>query len=169
MTLRHWNTAIRLILREEGEKVVNEPGLGVIDSTVQKTHEWIDAVSENGHLSKAEAYKALRAVLQTLRDRLPVDDAAHFSAQLPMLIRGLFFDGWRPADVPVKFSREEFLKAISAKMVSSHFIDPLRITQEVFGVIAEQISRGESAKVRQILPKDLQSLWPEPQVEPFEE
>jgi uncharacterized protein (DUF2267 family) len=140
---------------------MSEPGLEVIESTVQKTHQWIGAVADISHLSKGEAYKALRAVLHTLRDRLPVDDAAHLAAQLPLLIRGIFFDGWRPAAVPVKLSREEFLAAVSEKIVAAQVIDPVQITRDVLGVIAAEISPGEAEKVRHILPKDLQELWPD--------
>jgi uncharacterized protein (DUF2267 family) len=140
---------------------MSQPGLEVIDSTVQKTHEWLDDIAEIAHLSKADAYKALRAVLQTLRDRLPVDDAAHLAAQLPLLIRGIFFDGWRPADVPIKLSREAFLDAVGQRIVSPNFIDPVRITQDVLAVISGHISAGEADKVRKILPAELQSLWPD--------
>ena len=52
------------------------------------------------HLDKNDGYKALRAVLQTLRDQLPVNEAVHFASQLPLLLRGLLFEEWRPANVP---------------------------------------------------------------------
>jgi uncharacterized protein (DUF2267 family) len=138
---------------------MSEQGLEAIESTVQKTHEWLGTIAEVSHLSKGEAYKALRAVLHTLRDRLPVDAAVHFSAQLPLLVRGVFFEGWRPAEVPVKLSREEFLAAVNSKIVASRVIDPLRITRDVFGVLAAKLSPGETEKILQILPKDLQDLW----------
>lgn len=99
--------------------------------------------------------------MHTLRDRLPVDDAAHLAAQLPLLIRGIFFDGWRPAAVPVKLSREEFLVAVSEKIVAAQVIDPVQITRDVLGVIAAEISPGEAEKIRHILSKDLQKLWPD--------
>src|SRR5215207_7587295 len=140
---------------------MSEQGLEVLETSVQKTHEWLCAIAEISRLEKAEAYKALRAVLHTLRDRLPLHDAVHFSAQLPLLIRGIFFEGWRPTEVPKKLSREEFLIAVSEKIVAAHFMDPLRITQDVLGVVAEHISQGEVNKLRRILPGDFQSLWPE--------
>ena len=64
---------------------MSEQGLEVLDSTYQKTQEWIGQLAENSHLEKGDAYKALRAVVLTLRDRLPMEEAVHFGAQLPML------------------------------------------------------------------------------------
>ena len=61
---------------------MSEQGLEVLDATYQKTQEWIGSLAETSHLEKGEAYKALRAVLMTLRDRLPMLEAVHFGAQL---------------------------------------------------------------------------------------
>ncbi|MHA3771279.1 DUF2267 domain-containing protein [Verrucomicrobiota bacterium sgz303538] len=140
---------------------MSQQGIQVIDTTVQKTHEWISAVAELSHLDKNDAYKALRAVLQTLRDRLQVELAAHLSAQLPMLIRGLFFEGWEPSRVPKKMNHEEFFEAISEKIVSDRFIDPSRVTRDVFAAMGQFIAPGELAKVKGALPQDLRELWPE--------
>ena len=140
---------------------MSQQGIHVIDTTVHKTHEWISAVAELTRLEKNDAYKALRAVLQTLRDRLHVELTAHLSAQLPMLIRGLFYEGWEPARVPKKMNHQEFLKAVSDKIVTDRFIDPQRITHDVFMAIGQFIAPGEVEKVKRTLPLDIQELWPE--------
>jgi hypothetical protein len=75
-------------LIKEGASV-SEQGLEVLDSSYQKTQEWIGSLATQAHLDKSDAYKALRAVLLTLRDRLPMEEAVHFGAQLPMMLRGL--------------------------------------------------------------------------------
>jgi uncharacterized protein (DUF2267 family) len=80
---------------------MNEQGLETIESTTLKTHEWIARIAEALHMEKPDAYKTLRAVLQTVRDRLPLDLAVHFGAQLPMLIRGLYYEGSEPSNVPI--------------------------------------------------------------------
>lgn len=141
---------------------MSEQGLEVIESTTQKTHEWIGHVASAAHVEKRDAYKALRAVLHTLRDRLPLETAVHFAAQLPILLRGVYYDGWDPNRVPVKMSRDEFLEMIQARIVSEGFMEPVRITQSVLGVLGTFISRGEMEKVKHCLPKDLQLLWQEP-------
>jgi uncharacterized protein (DUF2267 family) len=91
---------------------------------------------------------APRAVLHALRDRLPLDNAVHFAAQLPMFLRGLFYDGWKPSQVPVKMSRDEFLAAVQANIVTDQVIDPLRITLAVFSVIMSHVGVTEIEKIK---------------------
>src|SRR5205814_10234829 len=122
---------------------MSEQGLETIESTTLKAHEWIARIAEALHMEKRDAYKSLRAVLITLRDRLPVDLAVHFGAQLPMIIRGLYYEGWEPSKVPVKMSRGEFLEAIREKIVAGRYT-----------------GAGEMHKVMHSLPQDMQSLFP---------
>ena len=139
---------------------MSEQGLEVLDATYQKTQEWIGSLAETSHLEKGDAYKALRAVLMTLRDRLPMLEAVHFGAQLPLLLRGLYYDGWKPSQTPIKMSRDEFLKAVGEKIVTDRFLDPVRMTHDVLSLFERFLSPGEMEKIKQILPKDLQTLWP---------
>jgi uncharacterized protein (DUF2267 family) len=138
---------------------MSEQGLEVIESSTQKTHQWIAGIAEAAHLEKRDAYKALRAVLQTMRDRLPLEDAVHFAAQLPMFLRGLFYEGWQPAKVPIKMSREEFLTAVEEKIVTNQLLDPVQITQSVFGVIMSHVGLSEMKKIRHCFPKEMDPLW----------
>ena len=141
---------------------MSEQGLEVLDATYQKTQEWISTVAKVLHLDKADAYKALRAVLLTLRDRLPAEEAVHFGAQLPMLLRGLYYEGWKPLETPIKMSRDEFLQAVQEKIVMEGVADPIRFTEGVLAAAATYVSGGEMEKIRQIMPKDMQVLWPAP-------
>ena len=133
----------------------------MIESSTQKTHEWVGSVAAATHLEKRDAYKTLRAVLHTMRDRLPLNDTVHFAAQLPMFLRGLFYDGWEPAKVPVKMSSTEFLQSVQQKIVSDQVIDPLRITRGVLAVIMSFAGVGEMEKIKHCFPKDLQELLPD--------
>jgi hypothetical protein len=55
----------------------------------------------------------LKGVLQALRDRLKVEEAVQFGAQFPMLVRGFDYEGWRPAQVPLRIRRkEQFLDTV---------------------------------------------------------
>jgi uncharacterized protein (DUF2267 family) len=137
-------------------------GLEVFDRTLQATNIWLDDImQELGWSDRHRAYHALRAVLHTLRDRLPVDDAAHFSAQLPMLVRGLFFEGWRPAAVPInERKRDEFLAHITDAFVFDVDADSKEILSAVLSVIGRHVSEGEIHKVQSVLPESIRSLWP---------
>lgn len=84
----------------------------VFGQTLQKTRAWLKELSEElGWQDEHKVYIALRAVLHALRDRLTVEEAAQLGAQLPMLIRGFYYDGWHPAGKPVKERHQEALLA----------------------------------------------------------
>src|SRR5438270_1274802 len=138
---------------------MSQQGIETIESTTQKSHEWIARVAETEHMEKRDAWKALRAVLQTVRDRLPLDVAVHFGAQLPMLIRGMYYEGWEPSKVPIKMAREEFLAVVQSKIIADRVIDPVETVQNVLGVVAAHTGNGELEKVMLSLPKDMQSLF----------
>ena len=78
-------------------------GVAVLDHTVQETNVWLRIVAEQLHFEdRHHAYIALRAVLHALRDRLPPEVAVHLGAQLPILVRGVYYEGWHMAGKPVK-------------------------------------------------------------------
>src|SRR5689334_15633329 len=112
-------------------------GVRGIDSTIHKTQEWLaELASELGWKDRHRAYSALRAVLHALRDRLPINQAAALGAQLPLLVRGVFYDGWRPADVPLRVRhREDFLELVREELERNQAIteDPARLVAAVFG------------------------------------
>jgi uncharacterized protein (DUF2267 family) len=136
-------------------------GLDVFDRTIQKTNAWLKALMrELGTDSRHDAYMALRATLHALRDRLPVEEVAQLGAQLPMLIRGLYYEGWDPTDKPVRERRlEGFLAGIAVEL-PAHFDDPEPTARAVFKVLAERVSDGEIEDVKHLLPTALRELWP---------
>jgi uncharacterized protein (DUF2267 family) len=138
-------------------------GLEVFDTTLQKTNEWLqDIMQEFGTENRQQAYDALRATLHTLRDRLPVDETAHLGAQLPMLVRGIYYEGWRPSPHVQKLGRAEFLERVSGHFARTAFadIDPERVVRAVFYVLSRRIAAGETEKLVSVLPAELKELWP---------
>lgn len=72
-------------------------GLDTFDKTVQESNLWLKDVMEwLDTRDRHHAYSTLRAVLHPLRDRIGPESAAHLGAQLPMLLRGLFYEGVGP-------------------------------------------------------------------------
>ena len=139
---------------------MSQQGLETIESTTQKTHEWIARIAKTEHMEKRESWKALRAVLQTVRDCLPVDVAVHFGAQLPMLIRGLYYEGWEPSRAPIEMTLREFLDAIQQEIINEHVFDPVDVTRDVLSVIAHHVGSAEMDKVKHSFPADMQNLFP---------
>lgn len=143
-------------------------GQGALDKTVYKAIEWLNDIQEELHLqNRDESYDAVRAVFHSLRDRLPVNEAVEFAAQLPVLLRGVYYEGWRPAGKPHKFDRDEFLGTvdheINRQQPGMQKQDPVRITTGVFKVIEKRITGGELKDVKDNLPDDILNLWPHPQ------
>ena len=140
-------------------------GLDVFDSTVQKTNTWLnDLMQVTGWVDRRTAYRALRATLHALRDRLIVDEVAQLSAQLPMLIRGLYFEGWDPSSRPLKERHlEQFLARIEQELRGDEDLQPEQVARAVFEVMQRRVTQGEIEDVRHILPSKIRALWPVPE------
>jgi uncharacterized protein (DUF2267 family) len=135
----------------------------LFDETIQKSQVWLRELGDElawDHPSGVLA--ALRAVLHALRDRLIPAEAAHLGAQLPLLIRGLYYEGWRPAAEPWKVRhREPFLARVEHEMrgyAEQKSADT--VVRAVFRVLSRHVSEGELSEVRQLLPAEIRELWP---------
>ncbi|WP_228000269.1 DUF2267 domain-containing protein [Nocardia australiensis] len=83
--------------------------------TVDRAHKWLGVIAGTiGTDDRAFTYRVVRAWLHTVRDRIGVDAAAHSSAQLPELFRGVFFEGWIPSRVPVNHHVDEFIEQFAS-------------------------------------------------------
>ena len=135
--------------------------VNVFEHTIELTHVWLhDVMQRLGWQDKHRAYLALRAVLHALRDRLSVDDASHLAAQLPMLIRGFYYEGYHPAGKPVADrSQADFLTRV-ATQCGDECRNGGEVTRAVLQVLAKHITPGEVEKVKHALPNDLRTLWP---------
>ncbi len=131
--------------------------------TVQKTNEWLAELrGDLGWADQHQAYTGLRAVLHALRDRLTVEEAVELSAQLPMLVRGFYFEGWRPAGKPRKERHlEEFLEHVERELPVGPDIDIHDLVRAVFRLLDHRITGGEIEDVKGILPREVRALWPE--------
>jgi uncharacterized protein (DUF2267 family) len=106
------------------------------------------------------SYKALRAVLHALRDRLSVEESVQLAAQLPTLVRGAFYEGWRPDEVPVKMSFEEWLRRVHTESPLDIKGGTPRQVQAVLLALSRHVTRGEWDDVRSALPDEYSSMIP---------
>lgn len=136
--------------------------IDIFNSTIQKTHDWLrDVMEQLDWEDPNHAYMALRATLHALRDRLTVEEAAQLAAQMPMLVRGFYFEGWKPASKPQRIRHaDEFLQQVQEKLRTDLPSDLHSIVRGVFAVLEKRVSEGEITDVIQMLPKELRELWP---------
>jgi uncharacterized protein (DUF2267 family) len=144
-------------------EVIMTTGLPVFDKTVQETNLWLKALEEElSPCERHQAYDALRAVLHALRDRVPPEGAMHFAAQLPLLLRGVFTEGWVMSKTP---SDERDTTAFGfrvAQELPDHFpVSAERCLRAVFKVIDQQMDKEIVDKVKNQLPARVRALWPE--------
>ena len=141
-----------------------DTNVSALDNTVHKTNEWLAEIERDAGLEgRHGAYVALRAVLTAVRDRLPVDAAADLGAQLPHLVRGIYYDQFRPVDQPVKVRGEEaFLARVAEGFGDSDHIgaDPKTATRAVLATLTRHIEPTAAKKARDMLDDDAKPLWP---------
>jgi uncharacterized protein (DUF2267 family) len=136
-------------------------GMGALDTSIQKVHVWLkEIMAEMGWDNRERAYSGLRAVLQALRDRLTLDEAFDLAAELPLALRGMYFEGWDRANNPTRErTRDAFLARVVERLLQIPDVDPERLTRTVFGVLGRHVSAGETSHVAAMLPRELRGLW----------
>jgi uncharacterized protein (DUF2267 family) len=134
-------------------------GVNVFDKTLQTTNIWLDEIMEELGPDRQLAWHILGAVLRALRDRLPADLAAHLSAQLPLLVRGTYYDRYRPADLPNRSrSLDELLSEVSEELRLSRPVDSRDAVRVVGAVLIRHVDGGQLAKVLSSLPEEIRNL-----------
>ena len=104
-----------------------------LNRTIQKTHAWLKSLTRVGFQDEAQAYTALRSVLHALRDRLSREEAVHLGAQLPMLVRGFYYDGWKPSATPTELeNRTELYQAVQKNLGATSDVDPAHAVEKAW-------------------------------------
>lgn len=137
--------------------------VSVLDSTVEKTNRVLKEIEQEYGWPKErrnQSYAALRAVLHCLRDRLPVAEVVHLGAQLPLLIRGVYYDGWEPEKVPEKMGRSDFLARVRDDFRFEIEGGIERLIRTVLTALRPYITDGQWKDVRSSMPKELMSMLP---------
>ena len=136
--------------------------VSAIERNIKMANIWLNELTEELQCEdKEEAWVRLGAVLQTLRDRVPVDEAADFAAQLPVLIRGFYYESWNPSDTPQKWRHKtDYLAAVNAKLGLHKPIDAEETVRAVLKIAAHHMDTGAIKKIKESHPKEVWDLWP---------
>jgi uncharacterized protein (DUF2267 family) len=137
-------------------------GVPVFDTTVQESNEWLKLIEDRLRpCDRQQAYGALRAVLHVLRDRLPAEAVLGLSAQLPMLLRGVFLEGWRLNEAPTDLRNvQDFAQAVAAQVPPGFPRQGNEAAEAVFAAMGARLDPGEMAKIVRHLPTGLHGLFP---------
>ncbi|SDF92726.1 Uncharacterized conserved protein, DUF2267 family [Limimonas halophila] len=137
-------------------------GLDTFDTTIQETNIWLkQLMTELESDDRREAYHSLRASFHVLRDRLPPENAVHFGQQLPMLLRGLFYENWHIAGTPTTERHiAEFVNRTGEELPRTSGLEPEAALRASFAVMWDRMDEGEIHKTIRTLPAGLRDLWP---------
>jgi len=135
--------------------------IDTFERTVHVTNGWLAEVAhELGEDDDRQAaYRALRAVLHALRDRLPTTESAQLAAELPMLLRGVYYEGWRPSRTPETYHDvDRFLQRVAHEANLAGETEASVATTAAMTVLRRHVAAGELADVLADLPGPVRAL-----------
>lgn len=137
-------------------------GISVLDNATQDVNIWLNEISKHANWEdKNRSYRVLRATVHALRDWLGVDEAADLGAQLPILIRGIYYEGWNPSATPLpERDLEDFYQRVQREFKTDPLHNPQLAVSAVFAVLANHVTRGEIDQIINTMRKELRALWP---------
>lgn len=134
-----------------------------LNHTLTETHEWLAELVRIGPFeNEQQAYSHFRAVLHAIRDRLTIEEAVHLAAQLPMLVRGFYYEGWRPALAPNEHEgTEAFFESVRSSLHDTISTDDQTepAARAVFALLTGRLSEGQVRHVRGQLSEAVRKLW----------
>jgi uncharacterized protein (DUF2267 family) len=138
-------------------------GFEIFDETIQRTNNWLkELMQELNWSDRRQTYVVFRCVLHSLRDHLSVSDAVYVGEQLPMLIRGAYFEHWNPAGKPMALrSRDEFFSGLAGSLARNGEKEASAetVTRAVFRLLDRKATEGEIANLQGVLPPAVTDLW----------
>ena len=123
--------------------------------------DWLDDLTRRlGWQDRERVYRVFLATLHALRDCLGRDEAVYIGAQLPALLRGLYYEGWHPGARPATRSRAAFLERIHDGVHRDPGIDAEQVARAVFALLAARLPAAEIEDAKAATPSVLHNLWP---------
>jgi uncharacterized protein (DUF2267 family) len=132
-----------------------------LSHAAEQAQQWVNELANELEWSNQDAFRLLRSVLHTLRDWLSPEEMADLSSQLPTLIRGIYFEGWNPAEPSWERTKRDFVLRVRNSFGYEQELDVDKAIAAVFRLLDRHISHGEIVQVRNSMKKSLRHLWPE--------
>jgi uncharacterized protein (DUF2267 family) len=143
---------------------MSNTGLDTFDKSVQQTNQILkDLELQLGWENRRDqTFDLLRISLQALRDRLPVNPAVHLGSELPMLMRGLYYEGWDPDKVPIKINKESFLENIRREFKYNSELNIEKLVNIALATTLQTVSDDTQQQIREVLPEGIAKLVAKP-------
>jgi uncharacterized protein (DUF2267 family) len=130
-------------------------------SAVPQTEDWINEVARRlGWHDRERVALVLLGTLHALRDSLSHNEAVYVGAQLPALLRGLYYDGWHPSAHPAAADRGAFLQRVHDSVHRDPGIDAEQAARTVLATLAARLTAVELENAKAATPRPLHNLWP---------
>ena len=140
---------------------MNHTTVSSFTQAAQQAQQWVNELADDLNWDERRAYRLLRSALQALRDWLSPEEMADLSAQLPVLIRGVYFEGWNALGSPVwERSKQDFVARVEGDFADDMLYDADAAISAVFRLLDRHVSHGEIVQVRNSMKKSLRHLWP---------
>lgn len=132
-----------------------------LSGAVAETEQWIDDFRQRlGWQDRGKVYAALIGALHAVRDSLRRNEAVYVAAQMPALLRGLYYEGWHPSARVMPQTRDAFLERIEEAVHHAPGIDAEAVAHAVFALLAARLPAGELEDAKAATPAPLRFLWP---------
>jgi uncharacterized protein (DUF2267 family) len=126
---------------------------------LRSSESWVHDLAQQTGWDNNHAYHILVSTLRTIRDRLPHEETAHLASQLPLIIRGSYYEGWRPAHTPEKYhAAEEFLERVARGVPGLGIRSSAKAVEQVMQFLDHHLSAGEIRHVLAELPGEISGL-----------
>jgi uncharacterized protein (DUF2267 family) len=132
-----------------------------LSTAAKAADDWVDDLLRRlGWHDRERVYRALLATLHALRDALAWDEVIYIGAQLPPLLRGLYYEGWHPGKRGVPPNRQAFLERIHDGLHRDPGIDAEQVARAVMAMLAARLPAAEVEDAKAATPESLHNLWP---------
>lgn len=135
----------------------------VFETSLVTASTWLKELLTSLQLPSSDtprALRALRAGLHAIRDRLPATEVVELGAQLPTLIRGIYYEGFTLRNDPARIrDRAALLTRVRREVGNDPKLDAYQVLRGVIALLVDHVSPGEIEDVAATLPRSIAELW----------